>query len=138
MSLELIKPDIDLISGFHKTASANGYSTTFVFSRNDVPMTGVIGSSTAYSTLGSLRWTITVGSQGEVEASTVVEKTRHATTTLNVTVLSYNQPTHIDVPSATNTQPLSTSMLAKLLKSVNFNSVLIPSSVRSLGQSTIS
>jgi hypothetical protein len=137
-SLELTKPDIRLISGFHKTASASGYSTTYVFTRDDVPMTSVIGPTTAYSKLGSLRWTITVGSQGEVQASTVIEKTRRATTTLSVTVLSYNQPTHIDVPSTANSQSLSTSMLAKLLKSVNFNSVLIPSSVRSLGQSTIS
>jgi hypothetical protein len=135
-SLELTKPDIDLIAGFHKSVSTSGYSTTYLFTRDDVPMTSVIGAS--YSKLGSLRWTITVGSQGEVVATTVVEKTLHATTTLNVTVLSYNQPVHIDVPSADSTEPLSNSMLAKLLKSVNFNSVLIPSGIRSLGQSTIS
>jgi hypothetical protein len=135
-SLELTKPDIDLITGFHKEVSTSGYSTTYVFTRDDVPLNSVIGAS--YSKLGSLRWSITVGSQGEVEATTVVEKTPHATTTLNVTVLSYNQPAQIDVPSAASTQPLSSSMLAKLLKSVNFNSVLIPSGVRSLGQSTIS
>jgi hypothetical protein len=109
-----------------------------VFTRDDVPMTSVVGSAAAYSKLGTIRWTITVGSEGEVEASTVVEKTRHATTTLNVTVLSYNQPARIDVPSAATSQSLSSSMLAKLLKSVNFSSVLIPSGVRSLGQSTIS
>jgi hypothetical protein len=68
----------------------------------------------------------------------VVEKTPHATTTLNVTVLSYNEPTRIDIPAKATTQPLSGSMLAKLLKSVNFNSVLLPSAVRSLGQSTVS
>jgi hypothetical protein len=135
-SLELTKPDIALIAGFHKGVSTSGYSTTYIFTRRDVPMTSVVGAS--YSKLGSLRWTITVGRQGEVEATTVVEKTRHATTTLNATVLSYNQPVHIDVPSAASTQPLSTSMLAKVLKSVNFDSVLIPSGVRSLGQSTIS
>jgi hypothetical protein len=135
-SLELTKPDIDLITGFHKEVSTSGYLTTYVFTRDDVPMTSVVG--TAYSKLGSIRWTITVGSEGEVEASSVVEKTRHATTTLNVTVLSYNQPARIDVPSAASSQPLSTSMLAKLLKSVNFSSVLIPIGVRSLGQSTVS
>jgi hypothetical protein len=137
-SLELTKPDIDLITGFHKEVSSSGYSTTYVFTRHDVPLTSVISSATAYSKLGSIRWTITVGSQGEVESTTVVEKTAHSTTTLNVIVLSYNQPAHIDVPTSANTQPLSNSMLAKLLKSVNFNSVLIPSGVRSLGQSTIS
>jgi hypothetical protein len=137
-SLELTKPDIDLITGFHKAVSTSGYLTTYVFTRNDVPLTSVVGSATAYSKLGFVRWTITVGSEGEVEASTVLEKTPHATTTLNVTVLSYNQAARIDVPSAASSQPLSNSMLAKLLKTVNFSSVLIPSGVRSLGQSTIS
>jgi hypothetical protein len=137
-SLELTKPDIDLIRGFHKDVSSSGYSTTYVFTRHDVPLTSVISSAKTYSKLGSIRWTITVGSQGEIESTSVVEKTPHATTTLNVTVLSYNQPAQIDIPTSNNTQPLSNSMLAKLLKSVNFNSVLIPSGVRSLGQSTIS
>jgi hypothetical protein len=137
-SLELTKPDLDLITGFHKSASTSGYLTTFVFTRRDVPMTSVVGSAASYSTLGSLRWTITVGKQGEVVATTVVEKTRRATTTLSATVLSYNQPAKIDVPSAADSQSLSGSVLAKLLKSVNFNSVLIPSGVRSLGQSTVS
>lgn len=137
-SLELTKPDIYLITGFHKEVSTSGYLTTYVFTRRDVPLTSAVGKASAYSKLGSLRWTITVGRQGEVEATTVVERTPHATTTLSVTVLSYNQPTHIEIPSPTNTQPLSTSMLAKLLKSVNFNSVLIPSSLRSLGHTTLS
>jgi hypothetical protein len=137
-SLELTKPDLDLITGFHKEVSTSGFQTSYVFTRHDVPMTSVVGSPTAYSTLGSLRWTITVGKQGEVVATKVVEKTRHATTTLSATVLSYDQPAKIDVPLASTSQPLSGSMLAKLLKSVDFNSVLIPSEVRSLGQSTIS
>jgi hypothetical protein len=137
-SLELTRPDLDLITGFHKEVLTSGDSTTYVFTRRDVPLTSVIGSASAFSTLGSLRWTITVGRQGEVEASTVVEKTHHKTTTLSVTVLSYNQPAQVVVPPAASTQPLSGSMLAKLLKSVNFNSLLIPSGVRSLGQSTIS
>jgi hypothetical protein len=42
------------------------------------------------------------------------------------------------VPTAASSEPLSTTMLAKLLKSVNFSSLLIPSDVRSLGQSSIS
>lgn len=137
-SLELTKPDIDLITGFHKTVSTSGYSKTYTFTRSDVPLSSAVGPSTADSTLGSIRWTITVGSQGEVSASTLVETSRHATTTLSATVLSYNQPAHIVVPTAASSEPLSTTMLAKLLKSVNFSSLLIPSDVRSLGQSSIS
>jgi hypothetical protein len=137
-SLEFTKPDIDLITGFQKKVTTSGYSTTYVFTRNDVPLSSAIGPASAYSKLGSIRWTITVGSQGEVSASTLVEKSRHATTTVSATVLSYNQPAHIDVPTSASSESLSTSMLAKLLKSVNFNSLLIPSAFRSLGQSSIS
>ncbi len=40
-SLEFTKPDIDLITGFHKTVTTSGYSTTYVFTRNDVPLSSV-------------------------------------------------------------------------------------------------
>ncbi|MGC1239687.1 MAG: hypothetical protein WA860_12960 [Acidimicrobiales bacterium] len=137
-SLEFTKPDVDLITGFHKTVTQSGYSTTYVFTRNDVPLSSAIGPSTQLSRLGSIRWTITVGSQGEISASTLMEKTLHATTTVSATVLSYNQPAKIVVPTSASSESLSSPMLAKLLKSVNFNSLLIPSAFRSLGQSTIS
>jgi hypothetical protein len=66
----------------------------------------------------------------------VVETSRHSTTTVGVTVLSYNQPAHIAVP--VGTKALSTTMLTKLLKNVNFKSLLVPSNLRSLGQSSLS
>jgi hypothetical protein len=135
-SLELTKPDIDLITGFHKTVTTSATGTTYVFTRKNVPLSRATGSSGADSTLGSLRWTITVGTQGEVTASTVVETSRHSTTTVGVTVLSYNQPAHIAVP--VGTKALSTTMLTKLLKNVNFKSLLVPSNLRSLGQSSLS
>jgi hypothetical protein len=137
-SLEFTKPDIDLITGFQKSVTKSGYSTTYTFTRSNVPLSSAIGPSTQYSKLGSIRWTITVGSQGEVSASTLVEKTRHATTTVDVSVLSYNKPAKIDVPTSASSESLSSPMLTKLLKSVNFNSLLIPSAFHSLGQSTIS
>ncbi|MGH3733966.1 MAG: hypothetical protein ACRDVC_11470 [Acidimicrobiales bacterium] len=138
ISLEFTKPDIDLITGFHKTMTTNGYLTTYVFTSDDVPLSSAIGPSSAYSKLGKIRWTVTVGSQGEVEASTLMETLPHATTNLSLTVLSYNQPARIKTPSATNTKALSGSMFDKLLKSVNFSSLLVPSGVRSLGQASIS
>jgi hypothetical protein len=137
-SLEFTKPDIDLITGFQKTVTKSGYSTTYTFTRSDVPLSSAIGPSTQYSKLGSIRWIIIVGSEGEVASSTLVEKTRHATTTIHATVLSYNQTAKIDVPTSASSESLSSPMLTKLLKSVNFNSLLIPSAFRSLGQSSIS
>lgn len=137
-SLELTKPDIDLIGGFSKSVTKSGFSTTYVFSKNDVALTSLFAPAGSFSTLGSVRWTITVGSQGEVSASTLVERTRHAETTISATVLSYNQATHISLPTAGATQSLSRSGLSSVLEDVNFNSLLIPSSLRSLGQATIS
>ncbi|HTT59667.1 MAG TPA: hypothetical protein VMF33_06430 [Acidimicrobiales bacterium] len=137
-SLEFTKPDIDLISGFHKTVSTSGYSTTYVFTRHDVALSSVFAPANAYSVLGSVFWSITVGSQGEVTASTLVEHARHLSTTITATVLSYNKPARISVPTSANSRSLSTGGLSGLLDEVNFNSLLIPSALRSLGQTSIS
>ena len=137
-SLEFTKPDIDLITGFHKTVTTSGYSTTYVFTRDDVPLSSVFAPAKSFSILGSVRWSITVGSEGEVTASTLVEHARHLSTIITATVLSYNQPARISVPATSNSQSLSTGGLSSILDEVNFNSLLIPSALRSLGQTSIS
>jgi hypothetical protein len=137
VSLELTKPDIDLITGFKKTESKSGYSTTYDFIRDGVAFTHLFDAANATSTLGSLQWSITVGSQGELTQSAVVERTTHATVKLNVTVLSYNQPVHIVIPSAANLEPLSGTGFGKLLSGVNFSSLLIPSGLTSFSQSSL-
>jgi hypothetical protein len=137
VSLELTKPDIDLITGFKETESKSGYSTTDEFSRDDVAFTHLFDKSDATSTLGSLQWSITVGSQGELTQSTVVERTKHATVKLSVTVLSYNQPVRVVVPSNENLEPLSGAGFGKLLNGVNFSSLLIPSGLSSFSQSSL-
>jgi hypothetical protein len=68
----------------------------------------------------------------------VIEKTKHSTVHLSVTVLSYNQPVKVAVPSAKNSEPLSRSGFAKLLGSVNFATLLIPSGLSSFSQSSVS
>jgi hypothetical protein len=138
VSLELTKPDIDLISGFTKTVTTSGYSTTYHFFRDDVALSHVLGSDQANSVLGSIQWSITVGSQGELTQTSVIEKTKHSTIRLSVTVLSYNQPVKASVPSAKDSEPLSRSAFAKLLGSVNFAKLLIPSSLSSFSQSSVS
>lgn len=138
ISLELTKPDIDLITGFTKTVTKSGYSTTYHFFRNDVALSHVLGRHKANSVLGSIRWAITVGSQGELTQTSVIEKTKHSTVHLSVTVLSYNQPVKVAVPSAKNSEPLSRSGFAKLLGSVNFATLLIPSGLSSFSQSSVS
>jgi hypothetical protein len=136
IALEMTKPDIDLITGFEKTVSTSGFSTTYVFYRQHVALASLLGSSASTSTLGSVRWTITTGSSGEVESSSLVVKSKRATTTLSATVLSYNQPVHVTIP--TSIKPISASFLHQLLSSANFTSLLIPRDLTSLSQASLS
>jgi hypothetical protein len=138
VSLEMTKPDIDLITGFKKSVSKSGYSTTYVFTRDDVALSHLFAGATANSVLGSVRWSITVGSQGELTQTSAVERTKHSTVEISVTVLSYNQPVHVVVPSSHNVEPLSRSAFGKLLGSVNFATLLIPSGLSSFSQSSVS
>jgi hypothetical protein len=137
LSLELTKPDIDLITGFKETQSKSGYATTYHFSRDDVAFTHLFDTANATSVLGSLQWSIAVGSQGEVTQSTVVEHTAHSTVNLSVTVLSYNQPVPVVVPSKKSWEPLSGTGFGTLLNGVNFSSLLIPSGLTSFSQSSL-
>jgi len=138
VSLELTKPDIYLISGFKESVSKSGYSTTYVFRRKHVVLSSLFGPSKRFSTLGSVRWSITVGSQGEASASTLVIFSKHATTTLSVKVLSYNQPATIGVPPTSSLRALPLSGLERLLKSQDFASLLIPRGLMSLSQTSLS
>jgi hypothetical protein len=55
-----------------------------------------------------------------------------------VSVLSYNQPATVVVPSASNTQPLSSTLIEKLLGSEDFTNILIPKSLTSLSGTSVS
>ncbi|HVA52968.1 MAG TPA: hypothetical protein VNF05_05585 [Acidimicrobiales bacterium] len=135
VALELTKPDIKLITGFQETKTKSGHSTTYVLYRNNVALTNLFGSSST-SVLGSVRWTITVGSQGEVSMSSVVVKSKHTTTALSVTVSSYNHPVHVATPISVKLIPLAE--IDKLLTSASIPTLLIPRSLTSLSQATLS
>jgi hypothetical protein len=136
VSLELTKPDVQLITGFHKSVTKSGYSTIYTFSRRRVALSKILGSASSTSVLGSVRWTVTVGSQGELTQSTLSERSAKGVMTLSVTVLSYNQPADIAVPAST--QPLSNRELQRLLRSEDFTSLLIPKSLTSLAGTSVS
>ena len=138
VSLELTKPDINLITGFHKRVTKSGYSTTYTFTRRHVALSKLFGSTSSTSTLGSVRWSITVGNQGEVTQSTLREQSAKGVMTLSVSVLSYNQPATVVVPSASNTQLLSSTLIEKLLGSEDFTNILIPKSLTSLSGTSVS
>jgi len=135
VALELTKPDVKLITGFQETVTKSGYATTYQFYRDHVALTNLLGPSTT-SVLGSVRWTITVGSQGEATKSVVVVQSKRVTTTLSVTVLSYNHPVHIATPTSVKAIPLS--VIDKLLTSKSIPALLIPRNLTSLSQATLS
>jgi hypothetical protein len=138
VSLELTKPDVDLIKGFHKMVTKNGYLTTYTFDRRGVALSKLFGSKSSNATLGSVHWSITVGTQGELVSSALRETTSKGTMTLSATVLSYNQPASISVPTAGETQRLSSTLLKKLLHSEDFTSIVFPKSLTSLSGTSVS
>lgn len=139
VSLEMTKPDIDLITGFdHKTVTKSGYTTTYDFYRDRVAVSSPFGTPTSSSTVGSVRWIITVGSQGEVSQSSLTVKTKKSEMTLSVTVLSYNQTTHIATPAPSSVKSVSHSVLEQLLNSQGVTSILVPRDFTSLAQANLS
>jgi len=137
-SLELVKPDIDLINGFPtEVVTKNGYYVTHDFRRDNVAVTQLGALSSNLSKVGSLNWSITTGKQGEVTSSTLTVSTRHSFTTLSATVLSYNQPTRIVAPPKDQVKVESSAYLRGLLGSGMF-SVLIPANLSNLGSTSLS
>ena len=135
VALEMTKPDVNLISGFTKTVAKSGYLTTYTYDRDHVALSSLFGAKTT-STLGSIHWTITVGSQGELTQSAITVRTKRQDMTLTVKVLSYNQPVTIAVPATSERKPLSGSFIEKLLKAENVATILVPKSL--LGSATVS
>jgi hypothetical protein len=138
VALELTKPDINLITGFTKAIIKSGYSTTYSFYRDHVALESLLGTKSSTSTLGSVHWTITVGSQGEVTQSTLHVTSKKSTTIISVKVLSFNQPVKIVAPSAKDVTPMSSNALEHLLSAEKFTSFLIPRDLTSLSQSDVS
>jgi len=139
VALEMTKPDIKLITGFTtESITKSGYSTTYTFYRDHVALQSLLGSSKSTSTLGSIRWSITVGGGGEVTQSTIRTTSKKSSTTLSVTVLSYNKPVKVVAPSGKNVTPISSAALGHLLNAEKFTSFLIPKNLMTLSQSQVS
>ena len=125
LSLEMVRPDIALITGLTKSVHRQGYQTIYTFSKKSIALNtlGVSGRST----LGSFRWTITTGAYGEVDSSMIAVTDGHRVTTVSLTVLSYNQPVRISEPSPTNVHPLSRTLLRQLMTVLGHSGVMLPS-----------
>jgi len=124
VSLEMIKPDIALITGLNKTVQHSGYETIYTFSRQAVAL-NVLGAK-GRSTLGSLRWTIITGASGEVVSSSLELTSHQRTTTLSLNVLSYNQPVHVSAPAAKDVHALTKGFFTRIMKSVSGSGFMLP------------
>lgn len=135
LSLEMTKPDIALISGFtHRSVTHHGYVTSYDFQRSNVAVTHGLGPASQASNLGSLDWRIDVGSQGQVIGSTMRISSAGSTTTISVTVLSYNKHLSISAPPLSQVKPMSSSVLRQLLNLAPLRTLLLPQNFTSLGQ----
>jgi hypothetical protein len=134
LALEMTKPDIALIKGFnHETITKSGYATTYDFTRDNVAVSNPLGTSAPVA-VGSLNWSISTGSQGEVTQSTITVKSGHRTTKVSAVVVSYNRSGHINAPPADKVHPINRSLIKKLLGSASISSILLPTNLSSLGQ----
>ncbi|HUY42442.1 MAG TPA: hypothetical protein VMU98_01625 [Acidimicrobiales bacterium] len=124
VSLEMVKPDVALITGLEKTVQHSGYETIYTFFRKSAAL-NVLGAA-GRSTLGSLRWTIITGVSGEVVSSSLELKSHHRVTTLSMQVLSYNQPVHVSAPAAKDVHALTKGFFSQIMKSVSGSGFMLP------------
>jgi hypothetical protein len=133
LSLEVTKPDIAFIKGMKQTSiTKNGYQTTHNYSRKDVALRNILGSAKNAVVLGSLKLSISEGSNQEFTGGVMTMQSAHAMTKIIVQVLSYNQPAKIDAPSAKDVKTIVGSTLPQLFSTSSITSILIPENFTSL------
>jgi hypothetical protein len=129
-------PDLSLIKSFrHESVTTSGYSTTYNFSSDDVPLTNVLGTPRK-TVLGSLYIAVTTGSGGEVTGATMTSRSRHDMSKITVQVLSYNKRTVIAAPAPSDVNPLKVSSFRALFSTTTIATLLLPANFSSLLQGT--
>ena len=129
----LARPDLGRLRGFARTNPPSGSSTTYVLTRHGVAVSGLSGSTSGTAQLGTVRWSITVGSGGEFTSSELRVTTARSLTVVDVSAVNYNQPVVVAAPSPLNVKPLAPSVLRRLLNSTVFASVVLPTHLATLG-----
>jgi hypothetical protein len=138
-SLELVKPDIALISGFpSRSVSKVGNFTTYDFVRHDVAVTTLGTKHKGLPKVGTLEWMITTGQQGEVTSSTLTISNKTQQTTISFSVLSYNKKVNVVTPAANQVKPVSAAYVQKLLKPLSSIAILMPENLSNLGSTKLS
>jgi hypothetical protein len=138
IALELTQPgpDLNLIKGFdHVTTTVSGYATTWDFSSSEVALTNVLRSPRK-TVLGSLDVTVTTGVSGEVTGATMTARSKHDMSKITLQVLSYNKPTTVVAPAASDVSSLKVGSLRQLFSSTSIATLLLPENIAALGQGT--
>jgi hypothetical protein len=139
LSLEMTKPDISLITGFPiESVSTSGYSKTYTYERKNFILGTPSSLPVKMPTGATLRITITVGSQGEVTASSLSLESKTTNFSVTATVLSYNHSAKIVAPPAGQVKQESTSLLHKLLGTSSLAKLLSPKYLANLGKVQVS
>jgi len=124
-SLEVTKPDIALISGFSsETIRRAGSQTTYVFTSQHSSLQMPFGAPGIKD--GTVTWSITTGSQGEITGTTLVAVSGGVTTTLHLVVDAYNVKIHPDVPAG-NVTVVAPSQVLNILSSLSGSGISLPS-----------
>lgn len=133
-SLELVKPDIALLSGFdHKSVTRSGDLTTYTFLRDNVAVSRLGSKKGSLAGVGKLVLSITTGKQGEATAAAITISGGTSETSISATVLSYNQPVHVATPPSSQVKSVSPNYIRGLLGATPITSLLVPSNLNSLG-----
>lgn len=136
LALEMTRPDLALVAGFpQESARTSGWSTVHRFSRPSLAVRDLFNPSV--TRIGSMVWTVTTGSEGEVTASSVTLHTGTTTTSLTATVESYNQKVHITLPTNVVGTPLGAAQLRGLLPTSATLHLLVPVNISSLGGTSL-
>jgi hypothetical protein len=139
LSLELTKPDVQLISGYNKKSiTKNGYLTTYNYERDNVILSLPSSSPVKMPAGATIDVSITVGSQGELTSATVSERSKTTKVMISLDVLSYNQPLHVSAPPSNQVKKVNISVLKKLLSETPYKKLFSPKYLGSLGKTQVS
>ena len=116
------------------TVTGDRQSKTYHYHRDNVTITAPSGLPLTLPTHAAIDFSITLGAQGELTATSFVVTSKTSTASISATVVSYNQPAHIVPPSAKDVQPVNQTILRQLFGSSSVTKLLSPQNVSSLGQ----
>ncbi len=139
LSLEMTRPDISLISGFpEETVTHNGNYTTYAYHRDNVAITAPSGLPIVTPTHAAIDFSITLGRQKELTATSFKVTSARSTAWVKVTVLSYNKAAHIVAPPARDVTPVNAGQIGSLFGSSSLGNLFNPKAITSLGQISLS